>query len=71
MIDEYSNLLQSIQIIFTSIIKDIYMPKEILYLLVLVLLIANTSAAPAEDEVKFPISGYNDHKWYSGMPLDI
>ena len=71
MIDEYSNLLQSIQIIFTSIIKDIYMPKEILYLLVLVLLIANSSAAPAEDEVQFPISGYNDHKWYSGMPLDI
>lgn len=35
--------------------------------LLLAVLIAITFAAPAEDEVHFPIPDYTAHKWYSGL----
>ena len=33
----------------------------------LVLFLILAAGAPAEDEVDFPIAGYNNHKWYSGF----
>lgn len=47
------------------------MSRTVVNLLLVACLISLAYAAPAEDEVHFPISGYNNHKWYSGIPSAI
>jgi hypothetical protein len=47
------------------------MSRTVVNLLLVACLISLAYAAPVEDEVHFPISGYNNHKWYSGIPSTI
>jgi hypothetical protein len=42
------------------------MTSSLLKALLLLFILSLTVAAPTEDEVHFPIQGYNEHKWYSG-----
>lgn len=45
--------------------------KSLMKYLLIFALLALSLAAPADDEVRLPIKGYTDHRWYSGTDVFI